>query len=113
MRMWNVDPKKMCRKHLFGEHVEMHMAIGALKKGKSIKGFIDKGLLEVHNIVNRHDILAYEIKRRGYNHKSPLVYDKLYIEGKVHTQENIKELCNRCKECRSMFKKEISYEQSS
>ena len=40
MRMWMVDPKKMCRKHLLGEHVEIHMMVGTLLKGRSIDGFL-------------------------------------------------------------------------
>ena len=36
MRMWLVPPSHMCRKHLLGEHVELHMLLGTLKKGKSI-----------------------------------------------------------------------------
>ena len=30
MRMWGVDPKQMCRQHLLGEHVELHMQAGAV-----------------------------------------------------------------------------------
>jgi hypothetical protein len=30
MRMWMVPPKVMCRKHLLGEHVEIHMLAGSL-----------------------------------------------------------------------------------
>ena len=48
--MWMVEPKKMCRKHLMGEHVEIHMLIGSMRKGKSIKGFIDNGLLEISQL---------------------------------------------------------------
>ena len=36
MRMWNVDPKLMCNKHLLGEHVEMHMFFGTIQKGISM-----------------------------------------------------------------------------
>lgn len=30
MRMWMVDPKIMCRKHLLGEHLELHMLAGCI-----------------------------------------------------------------------------------
>ena len=46
-----------------------------------------------------------EMDKRGYNHKSPI--DKtisLFPIGSVNVEENTKELCNRCAECR---KKEI------
>ena len=39
MRQWNIDPHCMCRKHLLGEHTEMHMAVGTLRRGLSIAGF--------------------------------------------------------------------------
>jgi len=28
MRMWMLNPKALCRKHLMGEHVEIHMLVG-------------------------------------------------------------------------------------
>ena len=43
MRMWMVPPRKMCRKHLLGEHVEIHMAVATLRLGKSVAGFLEKG----------------------------------------------------------------------
>ena len=72
MRMWLVNPKHMCQKHLCGEHVEMHMFIGCLIRDKNIDGYIQKGLVEIHNIVKRHNALAREMKKRGMKHKSPI-----------------------------------------
>lgn len=40
MRMWGVDPKVLCTKHMIGEHAETHMFLGTIKKGTSIKGLI-------------------------------------------------------------------------
>ena len=36
----NVDasPETMCRKHLLGEHVELHMLLGSLRRGKTLTG---------------------------------------------------------------------------
>lgn len=98
MRMWNVDPRFLCRKHLLGEHVEMHMFAGT-KKSK--KGYIDKGLVEVHNIKFRHDQLVEEMRSRGMNHKTPILKEfNTFRIGKVDSEQNIKELHRRCKECR-------------
>lgn len=72
MRMWMVNPKKMCRKHLLGEHVELHMFVGTIKKGISIQGYIDNGLVNPRMIKKRHKELVKEMERRGYNHNSPL-----------------------------------------
>lgn len=101
MRMWCVDVKKMCRKHLLGEHVETHMMVGTLKRGISINGYINDGLYQMDKIRERHDEIVSEMERRGYNHQSPLPefsYDG--PNGLVKEEENIKELKRRCEECR-------------
>ena len=55
MRMWMVDPALLCRKHLLGEHVECHMFRGSLLKGKSLRGFLEDGLLDSRELARRHD----------------------------------------------------------
>ncbi len=101
MRMWKVNPKNMCRKHLLGEHVEMHMFIGVINKGKSLAGYINTGLVEIDQIIIRHNELVEEMKNRGYNHKSPINIDyKLPSLGQVNILSNEKELKHRCKDCK-------------
>lgn len=100
MRMWMIDPSLMCRKHLLGEHVEIHMLLGALKKGRSIQGFLDRGLLEPQNLKARHDDLVSEMLSRSWSHSSPI--DKQpngAPVGHVDRTESAKELMNRCEEC--------------
>lgn len=104
MRMWMVDPKKLCDRHLLGEHVETHMFVGHIKKRKSLRGYLEKGLVEIHNIYWRHKDLAKEMERRGFKHNSPLDFSYPYEEGRVNVKENVKELCNRCERCRKRFK---------
>jgi len=99
MRMWNVDPQKMCRKHLLGEHVECHMFVGAINKGLSIKGYINNDLLEPQTLRQRHDLLVTEMIRRGYNHKSPLPEFVCSRIGAVDELNNMFELKHRCKDC--------------
>jgi len=100
MRMWNIEPKYLCQKHLCGEHLEMHMFAGTIIKGKNIDGYIQTGLVEVGNIKRRHDELVKEMKARGFNHKSPLAdFEGTISAGNVNVEENMKELRNRCKEC--------------
>ena len=109
MRMWMVDPKIMCAKHLLGEHVEMHMFMGCIKKGKSIKGYIEKSLCDPSRIIERHNELSKEMERRGMNHKSPLgsIDDTFHeILNECHPIEetfSLTELLNRCDECRKLF----------
>lgn len=99
--MWNVDPKLQCRAHLLGEHRECYALIGIIlhKKPLSNTKYITTGLVEVHNIKHRHDELALEMTRRGYNHKSLLPDAKLWIEGQVDLAQNLIELRTRCLEC--------------
>jgi len=105
MRMWNIDPKILCSKHLLGEHVEMHMFAGCINKGTSLKGYIDKNLVEIHNIMSRHDILVKEMLDRKMKHNSPLPNFKIWREGKVLYKDNLIDLLNRCERCRERFKK--------
>ena len=104
MRMWMIDPKFLCRKHLLGEHVELHMFAGTIKKKSSLKGYLEKGLVEPQSIVHRHKALAKEMRNRGYNHRSPLSNFDIPCLGKVDIAKSINDLINRCGECSSRIK---------
>jgi len=99
MRMWNVDPALLCNKHLLGEHVEMHMFAGCIKKGKNLRGFVEKGLVEVDNIKKRHTALVEEMECRGMNHKSDLSAS-FKGPGWVDVEVSYFELSKRCERCR-------------
>ncbi len=100
MRMWKVDPTRMCDRHLLGEHNEMHMFVGCILKGKSIAGYISGGLVEVHCIRERHEELAREMLRRGFRHMSPLPEFTKSLAGSVDVEKNTIELRERCQRCR-------------
>ena len=103
MRMWMVSPKLMCRQHLLGEHVELHMLVACLKRGFSIQGYVDQGLVNTRYMYSRHDALVAEMTRRGYRHQSPLPPLRKYpIAGKVDRAANLAELARRCKKCRDL-----------
>lgn len=101
-----VQPDLLCRKHLMGEHVELHMLVGSLNKGRSVKGFIRDGLIEVQSVKDRHEQLVVEMTRRGYNHKSPLPDFNSFIAGSVNISDNIEELKKRCTDCKDRIKNE-------
>jgi len=101
-----VQPDLLCRKHLMGEHVELHMLVGSLNKGRSVKGFIRDGLIEVQSVRDRHEQLVVEMARRGYNHKSPLPDFNSFIAGSVNVSDNIEELKRRCIDCKERIKNE-------
>ena len=96
----------MCRQHLLGEHNEIHMCVGCILKDKSIKGFIDNGLIEVHSLEKRHFDLAREIIKRGYKHDSDLPYFLPMQIGEINLKKNIEELKKRCPECRALIEKQ-------
>lgn len=109
MRMWMLNPKQMCRKHLLGEHVECHMILGSMKKGHSLNGFAEKNCLELASLISRHTALADEIISRGYNHRSPLDAEAFQVhryryadllDVKVDRKSSEQDLRGRCKECR-------------
>ena len=98
--MWGVNPKLLCRKHLLGEHVEMHMFVGSINKGFSIDGFINTGLVETDKIRKRHGELANEMLHRGYNHNSLLPEFKIRKGCNISLNKNLKDLYNRCIICK-------------
>ena len=105
MRMWMVNPRIMCRQHLLGEHAEIHMFIGTISRGKSVKGYLEKGLLEVHNLYARHEELVEEMKRRGYHHRSD-VEEKWRTAkklGVIDRKKSLKELVKRCSRCKRRY----------
>lgn len=103
-RMWMINPKCLCRNHLLGEHKELHQAVGSLIRKKSLKGHLERGQIEIHNIKSRHESLVKEMKRRDYKHESPLKKFKSTKAGKIDIIENYKELERRCINCRKLIK---------
>jgi hypothetical protein len=103
MRMWMVDPRKMCDQHLLGEHFELHMLVGSLRRKKTLTGFLDGGLVELHRIRSRHTELVIEMKSRGFRHASPLPQFRARRAGKVNLRHNVQELTRRCDACRANF----------
>ena len=103
--MWMVDPRSMCRKHLLGEHVELHMLASTLRRGYRIDGFLEQRILEPASIIKRHNQLVCEMQRRGYEHTSPLtsrdIPERLGSKYpvRVDPEESERELRRRCDYC--------------
>ena len=112
MRMWMVPPEILCRKHLLGEHVEMHMFLAHLNKKRGIQGYLKNNCLEPRSIFQRHEDLAQELTNRGYNHKSPMREEDFGIVvelppecqyWQINREENLNNLLERCPLCRSRY----------
>lgn len=77
MRIWDISPKHLCRKHLLAEHQELHGLWNILTKHQSQGGYSRhpetlrwQGKLKA--LYLRHDALVTEFKKRDYSHKTPL-----------------------------------------
>ena len=75
MRIWDIEPSRLCRNHLLGEHRELHAIWSILTKNK--KGYSRhpetlrwKGKLKA--LYLRHALLVRELEKRAYRHKSDL-----------------------------------------
>lgn len=92
MRVWDIDPKLLCDRHLLGEHNEIHTIWSIITNG--LKGFANhpetmrwRGKLKA--LYLRHEATAKEMERRGFQHKSPL--DESLATGKA-MQDELKDL---------------------
>jgi len=104
--MWGVNPEKLCNQHLLGEHLEMHMFVGCIKKGISLKGYYDNKLVCTNLIKKRHDDLMNEMISRGMKHNTPMEeinFFKDYKQGSIDLELNINELMRRCPKCKERF----------
>lgn len=88
MRIWDVPPSVLCRKHLLGEHRELHALWTILTENK--KGYSHhpetlrwKGKLKA--LFLRHEAQVEEMHARGYNHQSNL--DKHLATGSAKQTE--------------------------
>lgn len=112
-RMWlGVDPAELCDQHLLGEHKELHQEVGTLRNhphGRAVvEGHVDAGQVVLERIMDRHDALVAEMKRRGMNHDSPLSFDTAEADDELvvdHNDDaaNRKDLAGRCTDCRGQM----------
>ncbi len=75
MRIWDVEPQRLCRQHLMGEHRELHATWAILtqrKKGYARHPEVIRWQGKLRALFLRHESLVSEMKNRGYNHATPL-----------------------------------------
>jgi len=77
MRIWDqINPSKLCNRHLLGEHRELHAIWTIIKDEK--KGYRNHPEVKRWNgflfsLYHRHQLLVVEMKKRKMNHKSGLI----------------------------------------
>lgn len=84
MRVWDIEPSRLCRQHLLGEHREVHAVWAVLTQSK--KGYAKhpetlRWIGRLRALYSRHEALVEEMQARGYNHRTPL--DKQLATGKA------------------------------
>jgi hypothetical protein len=77
MRVWDINPKYLCRKHLLAEHRELHGLWNILTKHKGKGGYSRhpetlRWVGKTFALYERHEALIREFKKREYNHHTPL-----------------------------------------
>jgi hypothetical protein len=101
MRVWDIHPKHLCRKHLLAEHRELHGLWNILTKHKAKGGYSRhpetlRWVGKTRALYDRHEALVDEFGKRGYNHQTPL--DKKLATGAsgqmvfINTAEEQKEI---------------------
>lgn len=110
--MWMVNPKFLCKKHLLGEHGELHKFRPTFEKQHNINGRLSpKVQIEPLSMQSRHNQLACEMLLRGMNHNSPYEQPNLsyltpqQVRATVNVLEAKEDLISRCSECAKRFKK--------
>ena len=84
MRIWDLPPHLLCRKHLLGEHRELHALWTILTENRlgyrnhpETKRWVGK----LKALYRRHQALVAEMEERGYRHRSPL--DRRLAQGQA------------------------------
>jgi len=103
MRVWDINTKCLCRKHLLAEHRELHGLWNILTKHKGKGGYSRhpetlRWVGKTRALYNRHEALVKEFERRGYKHHTPL--DKKLAKGS--TKQSV--FINTLKEQKSLLK---------
>lgn len=76
MRIWDLPPQKLCRRHLLAEHRELHAIYSILlndKKGYRNHPETKRWAGKLPALKKRHELLTIEMQNRGYQHHTPLV----------------------------------------
>jgi len=77
MRVWDIHPKHLCRRHLLAEHRELHGLWNILTIHKGQGGYSRhpetlRWVGKTRALYDRHELLVKEFEKRGYHHLSPL-----------------------------------------
>lgn len=106
MRMWMLPPDQLCRRHLLGEHGEIHKFRHSFEKRHNMAGRLAPVVqIAPQHMQARHDALAAEMVRRGFCHQSPYLQpDVSHLPAvEVDIDYNRADLSARCAECAQLL----------
>jgi hypothetical protein len=124
VRHWLAKPELMCMQHRAGEHLECHMMLGSMQRGKSMQGFYDNGLFFGPAFLHyRHEELSGHLA----GHSSPILemveghrlsripglavdwtlYPDLVIT-KTAITKSVRTLISRCVDCLNLHKRAMN-----
>jgi hypothetical protein len=75
LRIWDIPPARLCRRHLLSEHRELHGLWSILteeKRGYRNHPETRRWVGKLAALYARHEAQVAEMSRRGYTHSSPL-----------------------------------------
>jgi hypothetical protein len=92
MRIWDIEPKYLCRQHLLAEHRELHGLWNILTKHGGVGGYARhpetlRWVGKQAALFRRHEREVEEFARRGFRHLTPL--DPGLATGSVRQQKYI------------------------
>ncbi len=117
VRVWHVKPEYLDNQRLLGEHLEIHVIIGAITKRHQNKkgGYVNhpetkKYENKVRFLLKRHQALIHEMKKRGWNtgkiHKTPLPTENIPKKAFKDFKPNKKMILKDISDLRTRWKKE-------
>lgn len=110
MRMWNIEPRLLCEKHLIQEHSDMHEIVFRFQLGLEVVGFVRDGSIDPTGVYVRHLNLEAEMTRRGATKFSPISFvqwralSQWYGSQLIDVGQSLTELKNLCEACRANIK---------
>ncbi len=112
LRIWDIPTTRLCRQHLLGEHLELHIAWNIITQDQQSYWSNHKETNRWRNKLAalwlRHEEQVGEMRRRGYNHKSPLditlaTGEVVQLEHIYPIDKQIETLRKRCEVCDERF----------
>ena len=113
MRMWMVNPKLLCQRHLLSEHCDIHRFISSVRVGHDVRRCLIRAMIDPSKVYQRHAELEEEIAERGGRLNSPLLasecnaYAKWYGSTTINISRSLSDLSNCCIDCQSRIGKFI------